>query len=170
MLQNLRTGSLDTITPGEMSAMLHEHFHPDKFSALFRERYRGVKLLKLPRIVVTASGTSVNVVPPNNQNTGPESGYVWLVIRANFNSSALPDTATANLYVGSELSQFDAKVLVDSALPVNKAYYPSTRGLFIFPDEQIYGSITAATSGNQYSLQGLAIEVPFEMVGKLIGG
>jgi hypothetical protein len=186
MRQDIRSGNFDTITPGEMSSMLHEHFSPSKFSALFREQYRGIKLFKLPALQVTATTTSpVLASTPGNvaentgfvaipgggsANCGPEQGYLWLPRRITIASSVLTDTASVALYIGSDFSG-QQKSLIDAVnVKMNAAYFPASKAVWIRPGEEVYAILSAATIGNTYTLTGDAIEVPYEMQGKLAAG
>lgn len=56
---------------------------------------------------------------------------------------------------------------VDNTLQVGQAYYPSSRGLYVFNDESISLAI-AATAGNYYTLTGQVAQVPMEMMGKVV--
>jgi hypothetical protein len=187
MLQNLRTGSVDLITPGEMTQMLHDHLG-NQWSTFFRQRYAGLKLMKLPVLRVTAtaaafilastpgnvseSGPPFAAIPGGGGlNCGPESGYIWLLSRVLISSNVAADSAVYQLYTGSDFTLQQASMLDgggSTQLPVNKAYYPGNRGAWVFPEEEVYASVSSATIGNTYLLSGVVVEAPAEMVGKLI--
>jgi hypothetical protein len=171
MLQNTKIGPLDLITPGELSDSLHHVMigHDERREL---ERVRGLKLMKLPLIKVTATGTTVALDSAQSGAVcGPEQGFIWRILRITVASSGLTDAAVFALYGGSDLTAQQTSLIDNNGatgLPVNKAYYPSNRALWLWPGEELYANISTATAGNMYSLTGIAIEAPFEMQGKLL--
>jgi hypothetical protein len=69
------------------------------------------------------------------------------------------------LYVSSDGST-QQRNLVDSTLQTGQAYYPSSRGLYLMPGEQLAATIQGV-AGNIYMLTGQVVSVPAEMQGKL---
>lgn len=170
MKQDIRSGQLETVTPGELSAQLHSHLG-DQFSRLLRQRYEGVKPFKLPPVRLQATTTSLTLTNPTGEvQPGPQAGFFWIVFRVNVNSSSLTDAAKWALYSGSDVSA-NQQFLIDNngaaGFNVNSAYYPGNRGLWVWPDEFLWAQVSSATVNNNYNLGGVAVEVPIEMAGKL---
>ena len=163
--QSLGGYSFDFYTRAEaqedLKAALGHHF-----SQVTREALRGVKAIKLPVLTAQASGTTL-VVPGNGSiQSGPQQGYFWRIGRITVSSSGT-DTGAVSLYAGSDPNALNQEFLVDNTLAVGKAYYPGNRGLFLWPGEQLYASITSV-AGNTYRIAGIAVEVPAEMAGKIL--
>ena len=168
MKQRIGTYEFDAQTRAEgqadLEAALGHHF-----DRIIREQLRGVKPLKLPIVSAVAAGTTT--ILPINQGAepiicGPQQGYFWRVGRVTIASTGT-DTGAISLYAGSDITAVDPTHLVDNTLKVGQAYYPGTRGLFLWPGEQLYASITSVVT-NSYRMTGIAIEVPAEMAGKLL--
>lgn len=163
-----------------LTRLEHEQVMHKAFDDALRARYRGIDAQRFPRVLATASGTTLNLfASPNEMPCGPGQGDFWVVRRIIVKSSVLADTAKYQLYRGSSPSDVTSAygmtnlldVGVGGATPginVNVAYYIATNALFLEPGEQIYAALTSTTSGNQYQLDGEAIRVPAEMKGKLL--
>jgi len=170
MKQNLSGGSLDLLTAGELGKALHQHMGDDAMGRRIREWYRGVKITKLPVISTAATATSLTLYDPGVP-CGPEQGFIWQVRRVLVHSSlGHTDTALVALYAGSDASAGPNALLDDLGVTLNKAYYPANKAAWLFGGEQIYAVITGATVGAVYTLNGIAIEVPWEMQAKLAAG
>ena len=170
MKQSIGGYEFDALTREEAREDLKESLG-HHFSQMMREWYRGIKLIKLPIISATAGGTTLAL--PNSEgamplSVGPAQGYLWKVTRVVVSSSGT-DAGAVSLYAGSDPLNPTSATLIDATLAVNKAYYPGGDGLFLFPGEQLFAGITSV-SGNIYRLTGLAVEVPSEMSGKILGG
>lgn len=166
--QNIGGYSFETLTRAEAKEDLHAALG-HHFSQISREALRGMKIFKLPAIIGTASGTSLKLPLSGGAeptSCGPQQGYVWRIGRITVASSG-NDAGAVSLYQGSDPTVFDQTTLVDNTLQVGKAYYPGTRGMFLWGGEQIFVSLVSV-SGNAYRLSGLAVEVPAEMVGKIL--
>lgn len=148
----------------DLKAALGHHF-----SQIQREQLRGVKALKLPIVSAVATGTSLTLPlngGPEPIVCGPQQGYFWRIGRVTISSTG-NDTGAVSLYAGSDPTTLGQQFLVDNTLLVGKAYYPGTRGLFLWPGEQLYASVTSVAA-NTYRISGIAIEVPAEMAGKIL--
>lgn len=160
-------GPLDILTNNELKdAMGHA------LDGFIRDFYRGIKIIKLPIIRITAAGTGPTLLAQNPNGgapIGPESGFIWRLLRVTLASNGV-DSGAATLYVGSDPTNLDIAHQVDNTLKIGQAYYPGNRGVFIFPDEFIFANLAVTVAANQYALNGLAAEVPAEMVGKIAGG
>lgn len=172
MKQDIRSGSLDLITPGELGEQLHAHLGT-AFSRQLRETYRGLKIIRLPAIVMNATTAAFTLYNnPPSANCGPESGYIWEIKRVTIESSlGATDTAViTGLYVGSD-SAPNQRMLIDRVnQKLGQAFIPSGKSVWAFADEQVFATITGATPGTTYTLTGIALEVPTEMQGKLVLG
>lgn len=168
MKQFIGTYEIDAYTRHEaqedLKAALGHHF-----SHFVREELRGVKAFRLPIITSAATGTSVTLPLTNGPEPvacGPAQGYFWRIGRVTVTSSGT-DTGAVSLYAGSDPANFGQQFLIDNTLKVGQAYYPGTRGLFLWPGDQLYASLTSVAN-NTYRLTGVAIEVPAEMAGKIL--
>lgn len=167
MKVNIAGYEFDSYTREEAREDLHAAFSRN-LDASVREQLRGIKPIKLPIATAVASGASLTL-GGSGINIGPESGYFWRIGRITISSSSGTDTGAVSLYVGNDPSNLGQQYLIDNTLKVGAAYYPGTRGLFLWPGEQLYVSI-ASTAANSYRLSGVAVEVPAEMAGKILGG
>lgn len=168
-------GPIDVLTQLELEQSLHRGL-----DSMIRERYRGVDLIRFPRVTFQATGTTVNLfASPNEAPAGPSSGDFWLVRRLIVKSNVLTDTAKYVVYRGSSPSDvanaYGPVNLLDTftggatpGLNVNVGFYPGTKSIGLEPGEQIYAALTAATVGNIYVLDGEGIRVPAEMKGKIL--
>lgn len=163
-------GPIDAATTEDVNAAMAHHF-----DQLLRDRYRTIKVMKLPQIRFTATGTTVTLAqsPSSGPPVGPEQGFMWDLRRVIVASNVLADTGKYVLYAGSDPTTLDASHLLEGfatgGQPINQGYYPASDSAWLWPGEQIYAAITGATIGNQYVLAGVAIEAAAEMVAKLIG-
>lgn len=257
--QFIGSHQIEMVTPGELSAQLHQH-HESTFGRLLRERYRGIKLLKIPRIVgIAPSAAAFTLYPQQSASpAGPDSGYLWHLRRITVASGLANDPARYVLYGGSDSTATPGQLIdagpqdqvvsqaaavnnlvlnaspstsfnnnsfgvnatvtggtvsaisvngvatgqtsgtffvpaggtiqitytvapglttagvnaftqtIVSGLPVGQAYYPATKGLWLWPGETLYAVINNPTANTQYTLSGIAIEVAFEMQGKIL--
>lgn len=168
MKQHIGSYEIDFLTRQEahedLKAEMGHHF-----SQMQREALRGVKAIKLPIVTATAAGVLTNIPVVNGPEPivcGPQQGYFWRIGRITVSSNGA-DVGAVSLYAGSDPQSFSQQFLVDNTLLVGKAYYPGTRGLFLWPGEQLYAS-AATVAGNTYRIAGIAVEVPAEMAGKIL--
>lgn len=166
MLQDIRSGSLDVLTPGELSKQLHEHLHPDKWTQMIMAHYRGVKVMKLPVQHLQATGTTASLFEQNGVQSGPESGFFWMLRSLYVGSN---DASTFNLiaYIDADGSAQPFSVLENGGITANKRYYPGSKSIFLFPGEQVYCTLSTLTAGKTYYQTGVVIEAPMVMAGKL---
>jgi hypothetical protein len=163
-------GPLDIATPDDINEVMGH-----RFDQYLRDRYRTIKVMRLPQVRFTATGTTVTLAqnPSAGPPCGPEQGFMWGLRRVIVASNIPADTGKFTLYSGSDPTVLDASHLLEgfgaSGQPVNQGYYPSSDAVWLWPGEQIYATLTGATIGNQYVLSGVAIEAAAEMVAKIIG-
>lgn len=154
--------AVDMVTAPEINEVMS-----NRFDSYLRDRFRGVKLLKMPIVIVQATGTTTTITAVNpGQNLGPDSGFIWRIGRVTVSSSGA-DTGAITLYSGSDPTQLDPRHQVDNTLKIGQAYYPGSRGLYLFPDEFLYLS-AATVAANTYVVTGQVVEVPAEMMGKIL--
>lgn len=152
--------AVDILTGSELhEAMGHQNDN------LIRDWYRGIKVMRIPLVRVTASTTATVITQqPGGQQPGPDSGNIWRLFRVTISSSGL-DTGAATLYIGSDPANLDASHQVDNTLKIGQAYRPDKE--FIFPGEFLF--VNAVTvGGNTYTMTGIAVQAPAEMMGKII--
>jgi hypothetical protein len=166
---------IDLLTREELQQELHKGL-----DAATRELYRGLEIVRIPFVPITATAATQNLFTSNDQTPwGPEQGDVWMPRRAIVKSSSFTDTAKYLLFRGSTPSdtqnsytgRFLLEAGIGGATPginVNVGFYFSTKSVFLQPGEQIYAQVLAATVGNQYMLDVEAIRVPAEMKGKIL--
>jgi hypothetical protein len=165
---------LDILTREEMEQVLNK-----SMDAMIRERYRGIDIVRIPFVPITATAATVQLFTSNDSTPwGPEQGDVWVPMRVIVKSSVLTDTAKYVIYRGSTPSDvqnaYTSRYLLDAmaaagvGLPVNQAFYIPRKSTFLQPGEQIYAQVFGATIGNQYMLDSDAIRCPAEMKGKII--
>lgn len=154
--------AVDLVTAPEISQVMSSSF--DNY---LRDKYRGVKLLKMPLAIVTASGvaTTITAAPPGQQ-IGPDTGFIWRIGRVTVASSG-NDTGAVTLFAGSDSTQLDPRHQIDNTLKIGQAYYPGSRGLYLFPGEILYAS-AVTVAANTYVMTGSYVEVPAEMIGKIL--
>lgn len=167
MKQNIAGYQIDAYTRDEAQADLKAAMGHN-LSQTMREWYRGIKLIKLPNLTGVATGASLTLPTGSDDPVacGPQQGYLWRIGRVTVTSSG-SDVGSVSLYAGSDTSATDQAHLIDSTLKVGAAYYPGSRGLFLLPGEQLYVSL-ASVANNSYRLTGIAVEVPAEMVAKVL--
>jgi hypothetical protein len=165
---NIGGYEFETTSPAELQTELNSAFG-HHFSHHVRDMYRGVKAVRLPVLTATAGGTTLLIPSSGGAEPiacGPQQGYFWRIGRVTVSSNG-SDTGAVSLFAGSDATNVGQQFLIDNTLKVGQAYYPGTRGLFLWPGEQLYVSLTSVAS-NTYRLTGVAIEVPAEMAGKIL--
>jgi len=136
---------------------------------------QGVKPVRFRSLPVKATGTPFAVVTAST----PESGYVWSVLSLR-GSIATAGNASTNWYRTSDPSVFGPGVnLTNETLPnffdrvqnasANTDFIYTKGELILNTGEYIVGVFFGAGVTNAWiSITGEAIEVPAEMVGKLL--
>lgn len=111
---------------------------------------------------VTVTGGTVTVIAVNGQTTGATSGTFYLLPDAylTITYSSAPAVSAANATANTSAT--------NAGQYVNVAYSPADRACWVFNDETIYAQITGATTGNQYTITGEAIQAAAERVGAII--
>ena len=135
------------------------------------EKLKGIKYFRLPRLYATpASGTVVlgeawSGQLYTGQIVGPNQGYIWAIRRLACNglgTGSSPD----------ELNIYRAGKHTDPVWQLNGNNFAYTFGrgeLILLPGENlIAASVGSMTGTSQVTLTGDAIEVPAELIGKLV--
>jgi hypothetical protein len=164
---------IDTLNKDE----LQEALKKDRALAEEQERVRlsGVKYMRMPRLYATpASGTVVmgeawtangTVQPYTGQSAGPNSGYAWAIRRLAVNglgTGSSPDLL--NIYRNGKST--------DPIWQLNGNSYAYTFGkgeMVLLPGEKLIAASTGSmTATNSITLNGDIIEVPSEMLAKVV--
>ena len=161
------------------SEELAEHFRAvnQKFEHLIKEAYVGVKPIRF-------SSSTINVPAPGAyklaSRQGPQQGFVWMVMRISSQDTAqtasrfvarvhdIADLALMPTAATFDVSQVDDVVHAISGGGGAASAITFSKGQFLLMSGEfpaIFGWTTAAT---QVAFNGDAIEVPAEMVGKLM--
>jgi hypothetical protein len=156
----------NALTAEELTKILKENRDEENKAAL-----DGIKYFRLPRLYATpASGTVVLGESWSGQSytgqvTGPNSGYVWSIRRLTANglgTGTSPDVL--NIYRNGFHS--------DPVWQLNGNNFGYTFGpteMLLFPGEKLIAmSLGSLVATAQVTLTGDAIEVPQEMLGKLV--
>ena len=73
------------------------------------------------------------------------------------------------LYGGSDFSAQQRHAIdMNDDINLGSAYYYGNKGAYLMPGEELYAVLSGVTAGNTYTLTGVALEVPFEMQGKIV--
>jgi hypothetical protein len=167
---------IDLLTREEHEQVMHK-----ELDAALREKVRGLDIMRVPVVPITAIAATVPLFTTNDmQPWGPEQGDVWMVRRVCCKSNVLTDTAKWVLYRGSSPSDVanaytfrqQLDLFIGGATPgqnVGVGEYFTSKTVWLQPGEQIYAQVLGATIGNQYLFDAEALRVPAEMKGKLIG-
>lgn len=111
-----------------------------------------------PATVVVTGGT-VTAVSVNGVTVGAGDGTyvvpVGGVIALTY--SAAPTWTWAGLGINPS-----------GGISVNRAWYPSKHSAWLYGGEQVYAQVYATTANVQYTMTGIALEVPAEMQGKIM--
>lgn len=150
-------GMLDLLTKDELDLAMGHHF-----DSAIRELYRGIAYIRLPLLQGAASGGTLTLGQGGTLNS-PRQGYAWSVKRLAVNGLATGTTPdVVNLYRGDLMAypvwQFNGN---------NFAYTFGKLELVLLPGENLVLSGTITATGT-ITLSGDAIEVPQEMIGKLV--
>lgn len=165
---------VDFLTKGELDDSLEKQ-DERRAKAAERERLSGVKYFRLPRLFATpASGTvvlgqawSANGTSQvyTDQICGPNQGYVWSIRRISVTGLGTGNSPDLLNIYRNDIT-FDPVWQLNG----NSFAYTFSRGeLMLLPGEKLVasslGSMTATT---QVVLSGEAVEVPAELIGKLV--
>jgi hypothetical protein len=156
-------GMIDLLTDKELRESLGHHF-----DSIQRDWVRGIKLIRLPIGVGQSDGDGNQIAPVIIP--GPQSGYVWDLKRITVSGPAIytsTSSAFLNLYRGATQEDIlDATFM--AGLTVSNATTWPKLALTFFGGESL-----AFTGGNfgvssEFYVNGQVLEVPAEMVGKLV--
>lgn len=126
---------------------------------------------QLPFIYVQPAGGSqlVTIKASSADATGTYTAQLAVNPTQSEAQIGLGDAAQVSyLYAGSDASLNQNTILDGQGVALGKAWFPGSKGAWIFPGESIYAQIINATQGYVYSLTGVAIEVAMEEIGKLL--
>lgn len=105
---------IDVVTPDDMyKTMGHS------FSDHLRDRWRTIKLMKLPQSRGIASSATLNLgqltgwADGGGASSGPEQGFIWMLRRVIVTSNSPNDAARYTLYSGSDTSLQDSGHLLE---------------------------------------------------------
>ena len=160
---------IDTLTKGELDDSLRQYRQQGDAAA--QGAVRGIKYFRLPRLYATpASGTVVlgeawAGQSYTDQFLGPNEGYVWAIRRLacnGLNTGQSPDLL--NIYRNGWHS--------DPVWQLNGNNFCYTFGnpdmILLAGERLIARSVGSMVSTAQITVTGDAIEVPSEMIGKLV--
>jgi hypothetical protein len=134
---------IDLLTGDELHDKLGHHF-----SAALRDRFRTIKVMKLPQLRATATSATVNLsqgqgyADSNGTPCGPGSGFIWMLRRVMVGCNVATDTAHYQLYSGSDVTLFDSGHLLEGF----------TGGV---------AAVTAAPNGGSVPATGVAYQNPY---------
>ena len=154
--------TFETATPAEVRQIVAEERAIEE--AREREAFRGIKWMRLPLLTGTAASSALSIGQASQ--VGPASGYVWSLRRLIVNgltSGGTPDVV--NLFSNSAgtsipLWQFNGN---------NFGYTFSKGEMTLRPGEiLLLASVGTFAATGQITLSGELIEVPAEMLAKLL--
>ena len=161
--------TVDFLNKDELDGVLKKYHEQAELAE--RAKLSGIKWMRLPRLYATpASGTVLlgEAWPGNSytdQLVGPNQGYVWAIRRLACNglgTGASPDLL--NIYRNGHTS--------DPIWQLNGNSFAYTFGkgeFLLYPDERLIArSVGSMTSTAQVTLTGDLVQVPSEMIGKLL--
>lgn len=160
---------VDTLTRGELREELARY--RAEADAQAQGAMRGIKYFRLPRLYATpASGTVIlgeawAGQPYTGQLLGPNEGYIWSVRRLACNGLGTGNSPDLlNIYRNGHST--------DPVWQLNGNSWAYTFGkteMILLPGERlIAASLGSMTATVQVTLTGDAIEVPAQMIGKLV--
>lgn len=147
----------DIVTPTDLESSLSKHGER-LVSAIQQEQYRGIKPMRF-RNNFTLGNNQTQVVQ------GPRAGYVWSVRRVSIWTTGT--SQPVNLFVGTDSNTFQQNgfIVAFPTIPAGQVF--SSHSLIVNPDEYLQ-FVSGATGPGAISVNGFGIEVPAEMVGKLL--
>lgn len=161
--------TVDFLNKDELSQELEKN--QQRAQAAERESLSGIKYMRLPLMYATPSNGTVRLgevwpgQPYTDQFAGPNQGYVWSIRRlvvTGLGTGTSPDIM--NFYrngVSGEL-----------IWQLNGNSFGETFGraeMILLPDERLIAqSLGSMTSTNQVTVRGDVIQVPSQMLGKLV--
>ncbi len=152
-------GMIDFLTDKELRESLGHHF-----DSVVRDWVRGIKYMRLPLLSGFADGSGNLTLGEGTTTNAPNQGYAWSVKRlavSGLASGTTPDVV--NVYRGDGLNN-----------PVwqlngnNFAYTFGKLDLVLLAGENLVLAGSTITSTALITLTGDCIEVPQEMLGKLV--
>lgn len=148
-----------------------------KLEYIVKEAVAGVKPIRFGSGVVNLSGAGAyKLITP----LGPRQGFVWMVMRVSAQDTAAVASRfiarvhdIADLALMPSASTFDPSQAADIIQTISAAGGGATcatfsKGQFILNSGEFPAVFGWATAGTQVAFNGDAIEVPAEMVGKLL--
>lgn len=152
-------GMIDLLTDRELKETLGHHF-----DSVVRDWVRGIKYIRLPLLAGFADGSGNLALGVSMTTNAPNQGYAWSVKRlavSGLTAGVTPDVV--NVFRGG-----------DSNNPVwqlngnNFAYTFGKLDLVLLAGENLFLTGASLASTSRITLTGDCIEVPQEMLGKLV--
>lgn len=156
-------GMIDLLTDSELRESLGHHF-----DSIQRDWVRGIKLIRLPMGIGETDGSGNQITPVIIQ--GPQSGYIWDVKRVTISGPAIYTSTGApfvNLYRASTASDIADNNLLSGLVTGNATYFPKLTMTFFGGESMAFSGGSFGDSSTFY-INGQVLEVPAEMVGKLV--
>jgi hypothetical protein len=156
-------GMIDFLTDSELRQSLGHHF-----DAVVRDWVRGIKLIRLPIMYGASNGSGAQVSPVFMP--GPQSGYIWDVKRITVGGPAIYGSSGGpfmNIYKSNTIGDVQDTQFM-AGLVVNNATYFSKLSLSFFGGENLGFSGGGFANNAEFYVTGQVLEVPAEMVGKIV--
>ena len=160
------SGAVGFLTKGDLDDSLHAYREESEL-----ELARGLKYFRLPRLYAVPSGGTVRLgeawagQPYTGQVTGPREGYAWSIRRL----------AASGLGTGTSpdiLNVYRNGVSLEPFWQLNGNNWGYTFGrtemLLLGGERLMAQSVGSLVSTVQITLTGDAVEVPAEMIGRLV--
>jgi hypothetical protein len=145
---------IETLSQPELSSTVREILNEQ-----IRDWTRGLKVMRF-----TGSSPINSGAVSFTANSGPESGYVWMLRRISFKNLAAADVI--NIYRTSDTNARDTNYIDQKTGP--GAYYPGTKAVFIVSSESLLFIGSSLTATGTLTINGEVVEVPAEMIGKIL--
>ncbi len=137
-----------------------------RIDAFIRDWYRGIKLIRFNSYANSdGSGNLAAVVIP-----GPESGYVWDLKRISIIGPAIYNSTSgpfANIFRGAVATDAVDSAFVSSLVVSNATTWPKLAVTYTAGENLLISGGNMAVNATAL-INGQAIEVPAEMLGKLV--
>lgn len=145
---------VDLLTRDELEQSLNS-----QMDVWLREKVRGLDIMRIPFVPITATGATVQLFTTNDSTPwGPEQGDIWMLRRVIVKSNVLADTAKYVLFRGSTPSDvgnaYSTRFLLDGIQPpiaaVNQPVPPVIvvgASPFTFVNTQPYTVLVSVTGG-----------------------
>lgn len=153
--------AVDMVTAPEINEVMS-----NRFDSYLRDRFRGIKWMRLPVMSGKVSGGAITLGISSGNVCGPDSGFLWSVKRlivSGLTSGATPDIV--NLYLNDNFSQSPLWQFNGN----NFGYTFGKMELALMGGDTLsLQNVNTLTATGNITLTGELIEVPAEMMGKLV--